>query len=212
MTRGPARRTNRSIFSPGDWARKAQLLGTRIGLCPRRAGDRCAPQILRPVRREALGRCPSGRAGCPVGAATYWYNVAPSPLMAFHDPPPSVGCRHTRPPCANVPSAAGGGELVPPEAAGAPPRAPRQAETDGSGDASHPRAALTPAGVALAPDGGPARHAHQVASSGRAAPLAVEVAARRPPILANVQRLIVSMAQANPTWGEERIANEVRRA
>jgi hypothetical protein len=40
----------------------------------------------------------------------------------------------------------------------------------------------------------------------------VEVAARRPPILANVQRLIVSMAQANPTWGEERIANEVRRA
>jgi hypothetical protein len=38
--------------------------------------------------------------------------------------------------------------------------------------------ALTPAGVAFTPDGGPARHAHTVASSGLAAPLAVDVAAR----------------------------------
>jgi putative transposase len=32
----------------------------------------------------------------------------------------------------------------------------------------------------------------------------------RPPIPTDLQRLIVSMAQANPTWGEERIANELR--
>ena len=32
----------------------------------------------------------------------------------------------------------------------------------------------------------------------------------RPPIPRDVQRLIVTMAQANPTWGEERIANELR--
>ncbi len=57
------------------------------------------------------------------------------------------------------------------------PRAPRQAETAGFGDASHPRPALTRAGLPLAPDGGPARHAHPVASSGLAASLAVDVAA-----------------------------------
>src|ERR1700688_4428576 len=44
--------------------------------------------------------------------------------------------------------------------------------------ASHLCPALTPARLALAPDGGPARHAHQVASSRLAAPLAVEIAAR----------------------------------
>jgi len=32
----------------------------------------------------------------------------------------------------------------------------------------------------------------------------------RPPIPRDLQRLIVRMAQANPTWGEERIANELR--
>jgi transposase InsO family protein len=32
----------------------------------------------------------------------------------------------------------------------------------------------------------------------------------RPPIPADLQRLIVIMARANPTWGEERIANELR--
>ena len=31
----------------------------------------------------------------------------------------------------------------------------------------------------------------------------------RPPISKDLQRLIVSMAQANPTWGEERIASEL---
>jgi putative transposase len=31
----------------------------------------------------------------------------------------------------------------------------------------------------------------------------------RPPIPRDLQRLIVTMAQANPTWGEERIANEL---
>lgn len=32
----------------------------------------------------------------------------------------------------------------------------------------------------------------------------------RPPIPADLQRLIVAMARANPTWGEERIADELR--
>jgi Homeodomain-like domain len=32
----------------------------------------------------------------------------------------------------------------------------------------------------------------------------------RPPIPRGLQRLIVTMAQANPTWGEERIADELR--
>src|SRR4029453_13017420 len=32
----------------------------------------------------------------------------------------------------------------------------------------------------------------------------------RPPIPRDLQRLIVRRAQANPTWGEERIANELR--
>src|SRR5712671_2678138 len=32
----------------------------------------------------------------------------------------------------------------------------------------------------------------------------------RPPIPRELQRLIVSMAEANPSWGEERIANELR--
>jgi putative transposase len=32
----------------------------------------------------------------------------------------------------------------------------------------------------------------------------------RPPIPRDLQRLIVSMVWANPTWGEERIANELR--
>jgi hypothetical protein len=31
----------------------------------------------------------------------------------------------------------------------------------------------------------------------------------RPPIPADLRRLIVTMARANPTWGEERIANEL---
>ena len=31
----------------------------------------------------------------------------------------------------------------------------------------------------------------------------------RPPIPADLQRLIVTMARANPTWGEERITHEL---
>jgi hypothetical protein len=33
--------------------------------------------------------------------------------------------------------------------------------------------------------------------------------AGRPPIPTDLRRLIIAMAQANPTWGEERIANEL---
>src|ERR1019366_4013373 len=71
-----------------------------------------------------------------------------------------------------------GGELVLAQATGTLPRAPRPAETAGSGHASGACPALTPGGLACAFDGGPARHAHPVASSGLAAPVAVEVAAR----------------------------------
>ena len=145
-----------------------------------------------------------------VGAEAYWCHGAPSPFMAFHDPPPSVRCRHACPPRADASSAAGGGEPVSPEAAGALPRALRQAETAGSGDASHPRAALTPAGLALAPDGRQARHADPLASSGLAAVLAVEVAARTAADSEGLAATHRGMAQANPTWGEERIANELR--
>jgi hypothetical protein len=98
--------------------------------------------------------------------------------MAFHDPPPPVRCHHTYRLGGDVSHAAGGGEPVLAQAAGTLPRAPRQAETAGSGHASDACPALTPAGLACAFDGGPARHAHPVAASGLAAPVAVEVAAR----------------------------------
>lgn len=91
--------------------------------------------------------------------------------------PPPNRCRHTCWLGGDVSHAAGGGELVLTQAAGTLPRAPRQAETAGSGHASGPRPALTPAVLARAPDSGPARLAYPVASSGLAAPLAVEVAA-----------------------------------
>jgi hypothetical protein len=71
--------------------------------------------------------------------------------------------------------------------------------------------ALTPGGLALHLYGRQARHADPRASSGLAPVLAVEVAAERPPIPKDLQRLIVRrMPQENPTWGEERIANELR--
>src|ERR1700716_3556477 len=98
--------------------------------------------------------------------------------MALHDPPPVGRCRHAGRLCGDVSLAAGGGELVLAQAGGTLPRAPRQTETAGSGHASGPCPALTPAGLARAPHGGPARHAHPVASSGLAAPLAVEVETR----------------------------------
>src|SRR5207344_2046358 len=93
--------------------------------------------------------------------------------------------------------------------AGALPRASRQAETAGSRDASHARPALPPAGVALALDGGPARHARQVATSGLVAPLAMQVTART--AVGSERRAAThpEHGRANPTWGEERIANEL---
>jgi hypothetical protein len=57
-------------------------------------------------------------------------------------------------------------------------QAPCQTETTGSGHTSGSCPALTPAGLARAPHSGPARHAHPVASSGLAAPLAAEVVTR----------------------------------
>jgi hypothetical protein len=47
-----------------------------------------------------------------------------------------------------------------------------------------------------------------VAPPGLAALLAVGARPGRPPIPVDLQRLIVTMARASPTWGEERIANE----
>src|SRR5215203_5673194 len=64
------------------------------------------------------------------------------------------------------------------EAAGALPGASGEAEAPRSGDARYSCTALTPARLALAPDSGPARHAHPVASSGLAPSVALEVAAR----------------------------------
>jgi IS5 family transposase len=154
----------------------------------------CAPQILQsgPARaRSAVSLWQLIKS-----ARTHTgYHVAPLPFMAFYDPPPSMRCRHACPPCADASSPAGGGELVSPEAAGALPRALRQAETAGSGDASHPRPALTAAGVAPTPDGGPARHAYQVASSGLAASLAREVAART---AADSERLAATHREHGP--------------
>src|ERR1700730_9113826 len=101
--------------------------------------------------------------------------------MARHDPPPVGRCRHAGGPCSDVSLADGGGELVLAQATGTLPRAPRQTETAESDNASGSCPALTPAGLARAPHGGPARHAHPVASSGLAAPLAAEVATRATP-------------------------------
>src|ERR1700675_4127259 len=98
--------------------------------------------------------------------------------MALHDPPPVGDWCHGGRLCGYVSLAAGGGEFVLAQAAGTLPRAPRQTETAGSGHASGSCPALTLAGLARAPHGGPARHAHPVASAGLAAPLAVEVETR----------------------------------
>ena len=111
------------------------------------------------------------------------------------------------PPGADASSAAGCGEPVSSEAAGPLSRAMRQAATAGSGDASHPRAALTSVGLAVDPHGGQARHTDPLASSGLATLSGGGSRGQtRPPIPRDLQRLIVRMAQANPTWGEERTA------
>ena len=170
----------------------------------------CAPQILHPVCREGARRCRPAEQVDRVGADAYWYDVAPSPFMAIHDPPPSMRCRHACPPRADGSSAAGGGEPVSPEAADPLPRALPQAETAGSGDESHPRAALTsldwrPILTVVKPDTLIRWHRQgwRLFWRWKSRP-------GRPPIPRDLQRLIVSMAQANPTWGEERIANELR--
>jgi hypothetical protein len=54
-------------------------------------------------------------------------------------------------------------------------------------------------------------HADPVASQRIPSRLAVEARARgRPPLPPDVQQLIAAMAGANATWGEERIAAELR--
>ena len=127
---------------------------------------------------KRLGLYPLAGQVDQVAADPYWGHAGPSSFMAFKHPPLPGRGRHACPPCADASSAAGCGELVSPEAAGPLPRALRQAEPGGSGDASHPRAALTSVGLALDPHGSQARHAHPVASSRLAALLAVEVAVR----------------------------------
>src|ERR1700693_1029959 len=94
----------------------------------------------------------------------YWRHAAPPTPMALHDPPPPVRYRHPCPLGGDVSRAAGGGELVPAQTGGSLPRAPREAETAASGHASGPRRAVTPAGLARAPDSSPARYAYSVAS------------------------------------------------
>jgi hypothetical protein len=98
--------------------------------------------------------------------------------MAFDDPSPAVRCRHACTPCVDAARPVGDGEPVSPEAAGALPRPPRETETPGPDNTSGSGSALTTVGLASASNGGSARHAHQMASSGLAAPLAVEVAIR----------------------------------
>src|SRR4051812_6112597 len=88
--------------------------------------------------------------------------------------------------------------------------APRAVETGGSGNARHPRLALTPAGVAAAAHPGPARHAHPVASSGLASPLAVQVASRTAGDSAPCAATVRDHGAGQSDLGEERIANELR--
>ena len=120
-------------------------------------------------------------------------------------------CRHAGPPRADASSPTVGGEPVSPEAAGPLPRARSQAETARSGDASHPRAALIrmldwgSILMVVKPDTLIRWHRHgwRLFWWWQSRP-------GRPPIPRDLQRLIVRMAQANPTWGEERITNELR--
>jgi putative transposase len=85
----------------------------------------------------------------------------------------------------------------------------RQAETGGPCDASRPRASLTARGLALDPH---SRQARQLIRSHRQGWRLVwrwKSRPGRPPIPKDVQRLIVRMPHENPTWGEERIPNEL---
>src|SRR5471030_1924554 len=127
-------------------SRLATPLAVEIPTWP--AADPCAPQILRPSVDWGPPGVLSGRAGDQAGAEAYWRHAAPPPLMALHDPPRPVRCRHAGRLCGDVSFAAGGGELVRAQATGTLPRAPRQAETAGSGHARGACPALTPAGLA----------------------------------------------------------------
>src|SRR3954471_14490132 len=82
-----------------------------------------------------------------------WRHGAP-PLMALHDPSPPQRCQDTRHLRFELSRATGRREPVLAQAARPLPGVLRQAKAAGFGYASRPRPALTPAGLALAPDGG----------------------------------------------------------
>lgn len=134
----------------------------------------CAPQILRPFTESGLAGVPSRCGICQPGVEAYWSMPRRLPFLAAHDPFSVVGCCGVCRLGGDGSRDAGGRELVLAQAAGLVSRAPRQAETVGSGDASHPCPAFTRAGLARDPDGGPARDVHSVAPSGLAALLAVQ--------------------------------------
>jgi homeodomain-containing protein len=128
--------------------------------------------------------------------------------MALHDPPPPVRCRHVCPLGGDVAHAAGGGELVLTQRAAlyqerrVKPRRPDSATRvifvlsrllDW-------RSLLT----VVQPDTLIRWHRQGWRLLWR-----WKSRSGRPPIPVDLQRLIVTMAQANPTWGEEQIANEL---
>jgi hypothetical protein len=130
--------------------------------------------------------------------------------MAFDDPSPAVRCRHACTPCVDAARPVGDGEPVSPEAAGALPRPPRETETPGPDNTSGSGSALTTVGLGplltvVQPDTLIKWHRQGWRLLWR-----WKSRSGRPPIPLDLRRLIVSMAQANPTWGEERIANELR--
>jgi hypothetical protein len=132
-------------------------------------------------------------------------------VCGFRVQPTSVRCRHACPPGPDASDAGSGGELVSPEVTGALPRALRQAERR-----PDPATRVVLVLLSRVLDWRPLltvgqpdtlirwhRRGWRFFWRSRSRP-------GRPPISRDLQRLIVSMAQANPIWGEERIANELR--
>src|SRR5262249_47051015 len=111
-------------------------------------------------------------------------------------------------PDAAVPRTAGGGKLVPAKAVGAVSRAAGEATPRDRRDSHHAGRVGRLAAVAGDRQAG---HADSLASKGVSVVLAWRSKGPgRPRIPANLRRLIAQMSTANRTWGEERIAAELR--